>query len=86
VSRLAENATEFFPEAGGQRCVVHWYRNLFSHVPSTKVRGVAAMVKTIHANEDLAAAREKASQVIEKLRALRLTTAAELAVEPSRRR
>ena len=42
---LAESAAEFFPDAGWQRCVVHWYRNLFSHVPSTKVREVAAMLK-----------------------------------------
>ena len=76
---LYESAGEFFPEAGWQRCVVHWYRNIFSHVPSTKVREVAAMLKAIHASEDLAAARQKALQVIEKLHALRLTRAAELA-------
>jgi transposase-like protein len=33
---LAESAAEFFPEAAWQRCLVHWYRNVFSHVPSTK--------------------------------------------------
>jgi transposase-like protein len=43
------------------------------------VREVAAMLKAIHASEDAAAAREKALQVIEKLRGLRLTRAAELA-------
>ena len=60
-----------------QRCVVHWYRNVFSHVPSTKVREIAAMLKAIHASEDIVAAREKAIRVIEKLRGLRLTRAAE---------
>src|SRR3974390_1247066 len=75
---LAESAAEFFPEAAWQRCVVHWYRNIFSHVPSTKVREIAAMLKAIHASEDIAAAREKAARVIEKLRGLRLTKAAEL--------
>jgi putative transposase len=75
---LAESATEFFPDASWQRCVVHWYRNIFSHVPSTKVREIAAMLKAIHAGEDIAAARQKAVQVIEKLRGLRLTKAAEL--------
>ena len=73
-----ESAAEFFPEAAWQRCVVHWYRNIFSHVPSTKVREIAAMLKAIHASEDVAAAREKAVRVIEKLRSLRLTRAAEL--------
>jgi putative transposase len=76
---LAESAAEFYPDAAWQRCIVHWYRNIFSHVPSTKVREVAAMLKAIHASEDAAAAREKALQVIEKLRGLRLTRAAELA-------
>ena len=51
---------------------MHWYRNIFSHVPSTKVREIAAMLKAIHA------AREKAIRVIEKLRGLRLSRAAEL--------
>ena len=78
---LAESAAEFFPEAAWQRCIVHWYRNIFSHVPSTKVREIAAMLKAIHAGEDIAAAREKAIRVIEKLRALRLTRAAELVEE-----
>ena len=36
------------------------------------------MLKAIHASEDLAAAREKANRVIEKLRGLRLARAAEL--------
>src|SRR5437773_3537995 len=44
---LSESAAEFFPEAAWQRCVVHWYRNIFSHVPSTKVREIAAMLKAI---------------------------------------
>ena len=58
---------------------MHWYRSIFNHVPSTKVREIAAMLKAIHAGEDLAAAREKANRVIEKLRGLRLSRAAELA-------
>src|SRR3974377_833692 len=76
---LAESAAEYFPEAAWQRCVVHFYRNIFSHVQSTKVREVATMLKAIHASEDMAAAREKAFQVIEKLRLMRLTNAVKLA-------
>ena len=75
---LSESAAEFFPDAAWQRCVVHWYRNIFSHVPSSKVRDIAAMLKAIHAGEDIAAARQKAVQVIEKLRGLRLTKAADI--------
>jgi transposase-like protein len=75
---LAESAAEFFPDAAWQRCVVHFYRNVFSHVPRPKMREVAAMLKAIHAAEDVAAAREKAQQVVAKLREQRLTRAAEL--------
>ena len=75
---LSESAAAFFPDAAWQRCIVHWYGNIFSHVPSTKVRELAAMLKAIHASEDIAAAREKAVRVIEKLRGLRLARAAEL--------
>ena len=39
------------------------------------------MLKAIHASEDVAVAREKAIRVIEKLRGLRLTRAAELVAE-----
>jgi putative transposase len=75
---LAESAAEFFPDAAWQRCVVHFYRNVFSHVPRPKMREVAAMLKAIHAAEDVHAAREKARQVGAKLRDLRLTKAVEL--------
>jgi transposase-like protein len=75
---LAESAAEFFPEAGWQRCVVHFYRNVFSHVPRPKMREVAAMLKAIHAAEDVQEAREKALRVGAKLREQRLTRAAEL--------
>jgi transposase-like protein len=75
---LAESAAEFFPEAAWQRCTVHFYRNVFSHVPRPKMREVAAMLKAIHAAEDAAAARDKARQVVAKLREQRLTKAADL--------
>jgi putative transposase len=45
---LVEAATEFYPEARWQRCVVHWYRNIFREVPTTRVKEVAAMLKAIH--------------------------------------
>ena len=75
---LAESAAEFYPDAGWQRCTVHFYRNVFSHVPRQKMREVAAMLKAIHAAEDVGAARQKADQVVAKLREQRLTRAAEL--------
>jgi transposase-like protein len=29
---LVESVAEFYPDARWQRCTVHWYRNVFSHV------------------------------------------------------
>ena len=46
---LVESAAEYLPEASWQRCVVHFYRNVFSHVPATKVREVSHKLKAIHA-------------------------------------
>ncbi len=75
---LIENLAEFYPDARWQRCVVHFYRNVWTKVPSGKVKEVAAMLKAIHAQEDRDAAREKARLVIEKLRAMKLRDAADL--------
>jgi transposase-like protein len=75
---LAESAAEVYPEADWQRCVVHFYRNVFSHVPSTRVREVAAMLKAIHAQENKEAAQQKAMLVIDKLKAMKLKAAAQL--------
>lgn len=75
---LVENLAEFFPEANWQRCVVHFYRNVWTAVPRGKVKQVAAMLKAIHAQEDAQAAREKARKVAMKLREMRLGKAADL--------
>jgi len=74
---LRESVAEVFPEADWQRCAVHFYRNVFSHVPSGKVREVAAMLKAIHAQESREAAEAKATDVIAKLWAMKLKAAAD---------
>jgi putative transposase len=78
---LVESLAEFYPEADWQRCAVHFYRNVFTTVPSGKVKEVAAMLKAIHAQEDRKSALEKAQQVAEKLQGLRLGKAAALVRE-----
>ena len=75
---LVESAAEYFPETRWQRCTVHWYRSVFSHVPAGKVREVALMLKAIHAQESLEAAQQKAVEVVTKLRTMRLGKAADL--------
>jgi transposase-like protein len=75
---LVESVSEVFPDADWQRCVVHFYRNVFSHVPRGKMREVAAMLKAIHAQENREAAESKSKDVIKKLKAMKLKAAAEL--------
>jgi transposase-like protein len=75
---LTETLAEVFPEADWQRCAVHFYRNVFSHVPGTKVRDVAAMLKAMHAQENRKAAEAKAADVVMQLTAMKLKAAAEL--------
>ena len=65
-----------FPEAKYQRCTVHFYRNIFSVTPRSKVKLVAKMLKAIHAQEGKKAAREKAKAVVEELRSMKLKEAA----------
>jgi transposase-like protein len=78
---LLEAVGECFPAARWQRCVVHFYRNVFTAVPRGKVKEVAAMLKAIHAQEDRPAARDKAALIVEKLAARRLANAAAIVRE-----
>lgn len=78
---LIETLGEFYPEADWQRCVVHWYRNVLSVVPTGKSREVAAMLKAIHAQEDRVAAEKKAIDVVAKLEEWKLARAAKIVEE-----
>lgn len=73
---LVESLGEFYPEISWQRCVVHFYRNVFTVVPKGKVKEVAAMLKAIHAQEDREEAIRKAQIVVEKLEKMKLARAA----------
>ena len=75
---LVESVNDYYPDADWQRCTVHFYRNVFSHVPNTKVKHVANMLKAIHAQESLSAAQAKARLVIDELKQMKLPKAAEL--------
>jgi len=50
---LTESAADYLPETRWQRCMVHFYRNVFSQVPATRVREVSHMLKAIHAQENV---------------------------------
>ena len=73
---LLDAINTVFPKAKYQRCMVHFYRNVFTVVPKGKAKEVAAMLKAIHAQEDRPAAQEKAKAVVQKLREMKLKEAA----------
>jgi len=75
---LVESLGEFYPEASWQRCVVHFYRNVFTVISKGKVKEVAAMLKAIHAQEDREEAIRKANIVAEKLEKMKLARAANI--------
>ena len=78
---LIESLGEFYPDARWQRCVVHFYRNVFTVVPKGKVKEVAAMLKAIHAQEDSKEANKKAAIVVKKLQGMKLSKAADIVKE-----
>jgi len=75
---LVESIGEYFPEAKYQRCMVHFFRNVFTYVPKGKVKDVAAMLKAIHGQEDREEALKKAGMVVAKLKEMKLRKAAEV--------
>lgn len=75
---LVESLADFYPDAKWQRCVVHFYRNVFTVVPKSKVKDVAAMLKAIHAQEDREAAEEKVLAVVKKLKKIKMREAAKI--------
>lgn len=78
---LTEVLPEFFPDAHWQRCMVHFYRNVFSKVPNDRIAEVAGMLKAIHAQENRSEARKKADGVIERLKMMKLSSAAKVVDE-----
>ena len=73
---MLEAAMEVYPESKYQRCIVHFYRNVFSVVPRGKVALIAKMLKAIHAQESKEASLAKAKAVIETLKEMKLKEAA----------
>ena len=72
---MLEAVGEVFPDAKYQRCTVHFYRNIFSVVPKSKVKIVAKMLKRSTPRR-VRSVREKAKAVVAELRAMKLKEAA----------
>lgn len=73
---MLETIPEVFPNARYQRCTVHFYRNIFSVTPRKQMKTVSMMLKAIHSQESKESAREKAIQIVEKLKEMKLSAAA----------
>ena len=73
---MLEAVGEVFPETKYQRCTFHFYRNVFSVTPPSKVKLVSKMLKAIHAQESKRAAREKSRAVVDELRSMKRKEAA----------
>lgn len=72
---MLEAAGGVFSEVKYQRCIVDFCRNVLSVAPRLKVKLVAKMFKTIHAQESKTEAREKAKVVAEEVRSMKLKEA-----------
>lgn len=70
---MLETIPEVFPESRYQHCTVHFYRNIFSVTPRNRMKAVSMMLKAIHSQESKEVAREKAAQVAEKLKEMKLS-------------
>ena len=76
---MLEAVYEVFPDAKYQRCIVHFYRNVFSVVPRSKMKTVAKMLGAIHAQESKAVSRDKAKSVVAALHDMKLGATAKKA-------
>lgn len=72
---MLESIPEVFSDAKYQRCMVHFYRNIFSASPLNKMKEVSMLLKEIHVQEFKASAKEKAEQVADKLHKMKLASA-----------
>jgi putative transposase len=75
---LVESLEEYFPQSRWQRCIVHFYRNVFSYVPRGKMKDVSIMLKAIHAQENRDESLKKAASVSKKLKEMKLHKASDM--------
>ncbi|PJZ59730.1 IS256 family transposase [Leptospira adleri] len=75
---LVESIPFFFPESKWQRCIVHFYRNVFGKAPRSSFKVISQMLKAIHSQENKEEALKKANSVIEKLIEMKLKEASKV--------
>jgi putative transposase len=75
---LVESIHDVYPEADWQWCMIHFMRDVFTAVPRTRGKEVAAMLKAIYAQENRKSAQDKAEAVAVRLDEMRLSKAADI--------
>ncbi|XDD48755.1 IS256 family transposase [Leptospira sp. WS92.C1] len=75
---LVESIPYFFPESKWQRCIVHFYRNVFGKAPRSSFKVISQMLKAIHSQENKEEALKKANFVAERLTEMKLKEAAKV--------
>lgn len=78
---LVDSIPYFFPEAKWQRCIVHFYRNVFNKAPRGSLKVISQMLKAIHSQENKEEAVKKSNFVAEKLIEMKLKSAAKVLSE-----
>lgn len=73
---MLDAAAEVFPQAKYQRCTVHFYRNVFSVTPRSKMKFVAIMLKAIHSKRAKPLPVRRHDRSPKALRAMKLKEAA----------
>ena len=73
-----ESVAEVFPEAKWQRCMVHFFRNLFTKIPRSRMSAAVPLLKATYAQEDRESTLQKTEEVERKLRNMGLKAAADL--------
>ncbi|RHX77508.1 IS256 family transposase [Leptospira yasudae] len=75
---LVESIPFFFPESKWQRCIVHFYRNVFGKAPKSSFKVISQMLKAIHSQENKDEALKKSNFVVERLIEMKLREASKV--------
>ncbi|MCG6166214.1 transposase [Leptospira bandrabouensis] len=75
---LSESIPYFFPESKWQRCIVHFFSNVFVKAPRESFKVISQMFKAIHSQENKEEALKKTNFVVERLIEMKLKEASKI--------
>lgn len=76
---MPESPGEVYPDAKYQRCMVHFYRNVFSATPRKRMHEVSLMLNAIPSQENREAAPQKAKAAAQHLNEMKRSRASRIA-------